>query len=132
MKVILAIGICIIVGGAMVWLPTGHKFTQTANAPIVADKHADALNRWLDERGKPRLLEDIATDTSRAKAFLLALDHYRYILRPDATIEEATSYAKSSWNEYLDRPDIGEITNGIKIEKQLRREKNNGGRKYRR
>jgi hypothetical protein len=123
MKVILAIGICIVVGGAIIWLPQGHKFIQTANAPPLADKHAEALNKWLDERDKSRLLEDIETDASRAKAFLLAFDHYRYILRPDATIEEATAYAKSSWSEYLVRPDLGEIANGIKMEKQLRKER---------
>ena len=120
---LLLIGILIIIGGAIISISYRYEVTQTAENLDNTDRLTDELSRWMDERGKSKLLEDVEAEKSRAKAFLLALDHYRYILKTGSSIEEATQYANSHWNEYLTRGDKKKIAHEIQAVKAMRNAK---------
>ena len=123
MRGLLVIGICIIIGGAVIGFSYRHKVTQPAVNLNKTDRLTDELSKWMEERGKSKLLEDIEAEKLRAKAFLLALDHYRYVIKSDSSIEEAKQYASSHWNEYVNRRDEKEIADKVQIEKDIRKAK---------
>jgi hypothetical protein len=123
MRGLLAVGICIIIGAAIISLSYRYEVTQTTEEHVKNDRPADELSRWIDERGKSKLLEDVEAEKSRAKTFLLALDHYRYVLKPGSSIEEAIQYANSHWDEYVNRRDRNEIADKIQAEKAKRNAK---------
>ncbi len=118
---LLVIGTGIVIGGAIIGIIYTYEASQMAEDHGKIDRPTDDLSRWMDERGKSKLQEDTEAEKARAKAFLLALDHYRYIIRSDASIEEATQYAKSHWNDYVNRCDEKEIAYKIKVEKDIRK-----------
>ena len=118
---LLVIGTGIVIGGAIIGIIYMYEASQMAEDHGKIDRPTDDLSRWMDERGKSKLQEDMEAEKARAKAFLLALDHYRYIIRSDASIEEATQYAKSHWNDYVNRCDEKEIAYKIKVEKDIRK-----------
>jgi hypothetical protein len=118
---LLVIGTGIVIGGAIIGIIYTYEASQMAEDHGKIDRPTDDLSRWMDERGKSKLQEDMEAEKARAKAFLLALDHYRYIIRSDASIEEATQYAKSHWNDYVNRCDEKEIAYKIKVEKDIRK-----------
>lgn len=120
MRGLLAIGICIIMGGgAIIGLSYRYEITQTAENLNETDRLTDELSKWIDERGKSNLLEDVGAEKLRAKAFLLALDHYMYVIKSDSSIEEAAKYANSHWNEYVNRRDQKEIYKKVQLEKDI-------------
>ena len=121
MRGLLVIGICIIIGGAVIGFSYRHKVTQPAGNLNKTDRLTDELSKWIDERGKSKLLEDVEAEKLRAKAFLLALDHYRYVIKSDSSIEEAKQYANSHWNEYVNRHDEKEIADKVQFEKNIRK-----------
>ncbi len=120
-KGLLVIGICVIIGGSVIGFSYRHKVPQPAGKLNKTDRLTDELSQWMDERGKSKLLEDIEAEKLRTKAFLLALDHYRYVIKSDSSIEEAKQYASSHWNEYVNRRDEKEIADKVQFEKDIRK-----------